>query len=124
MAANRILQQLMTTFRGRKVIAGNFVTNNTSSPTAANQLYDLKGCVARTGVGTHTITFPAGSKWSTCEALWAFISLAAVGAGTVCQCSYNASTGVVTIVNQTGGSAADTTGATIHFIAVFSDRST
>jgi hypothetical protein len=122
MAANGIWQQLLTTLRGRKLISGSFVTNNTSSPTAANQFEDAKGCVARTGVGTHTVTLPSNRKFAQ-GTVMASIHLGAVGAGTIAQCSYNTSTGVITIVNQTGGSAADTTGATISFIGVMADRS-
>ena len=116
-AAAGCYQDLKTSKRSRKILTGSFVTAGTSSVTTP--IGD--GVPARTGVGVFTVTLP--KKWGIVDACMATITLAAAAASTIWSSVYDPTTGIVTIKSQTGGSAADTTGATIQWIAVLSDRS-
>jgi hypothetical protein len=116
MSGEGIFYQLVTTIRGRKHSAGSFVTAGVGAVTTPKG----DGVPARTGVGVLTVTLP--KKFGTCESLVAWLSLAAPAVATVCIGSYSPTTGVITFTTQTGGAAADTTGATLNWQAVFSDR--
>lgn|SRR5512138_171026 len=110
--ANGIFQSILTTLRGRKILGGSFTTANTSAPTS--KVGD--GAVARTGVGTFTVTLP--KKYGTLESITPHIS----GGASTIQAVYSATTGVITITTYTSGSAADTNALRVNWTAIFSDR--
>jgi hypothetical protein len=119
MAANGIFSQLFTTKRSRKLLGGRFTTANTSAPTSAAG----DGTPARTGVGTFTVTL--ARKYSEKESLVVFVDNAADGDVIPVRGSYDATTGVITLITRdiSGAAAADTTGLVVNWMMLANDRS-
>lgn len=113
-SANGIFQQIVTTLRGRKILSGSFVTNSTGTPTS--QIGD--GVVARASVGNFTVTLP--KKYGKCESLIADTTASTSGAKV--YAAYSPGLGVISIGNTVAGTSTDTTGNTISWIAILSDR--
>lgn len=110
MSDSALLQQQMTTKRGRIDLCGSFTTANTAAPTTPVG----DGATARTDVGTFTVTLPF--KPGTLECITPHIS----GGASTIQATYSA--GVITITTYTAGSAADTNALRVNWRATFSSR--
>lgn len=110
MSDSALLQQKMTTKRGRIDLCGSFTTASTSAPTTPVG----DGVAARTGVGTFTVTLPFIP--GTLESIIPHIS----GGSSTIQATYSA--GVITITTYTSGSAADTTALRVNWRATFSSK--
>ena len=110
MSDSALLQQQMTTRRGRVELCGSFTTAQASAPTTPVG----DGVVARTGTGTFTVTLPFIP--GTLESITPHIS----GGASTIQATYSA--GVITITTYTSGSAADTNALRVNWRATFSSR--
>jgi hypothetical protein len=122
MSGEGIFCEIKSTKRGRKVIAGSFVTANTSVPTS--QLGDAKGVATRTGVGTFAVTLP--KKYAECEALVASCDNGSEDDKVLSRSFYTRATGILafSVRDISGAAATETTGVTVNFIAIMNDRST
>jgi hypothetical protein len=122
MSGEGIFCEIKSTKRGRKILAGSFVTANTGVPTS--QLGDAKGVTTRTGVGSFIVTLP--KKYGECEAIVASCDNGSEDDKVLSRSYYQrTSTGILSfsVRDISGAAATETTGVTVNFIAVMNDRS-